>query len=131
MNTPIFEDKHFKSDDPTRAFEVPEGYFENLHANIMSRIETEKIVQEDTTTRRSVGDVLRPYLYIAAMFVGLALLINIIPHIQDNNASSTVATQGVAQPLPADAEITDAEYELFLWEETADDFIASSISENN
>lgn len=130
MNTPIFEDKKFKSDDPTQAFKVPEGYFEQLHANIMTRIETEGAAEQEELKKRSVMDVLRPYLYLAAMFVGMALLINIIPHLHNAEAPGSVATHGIAQPLPADAQITDEEYELFLWEETADDFMAASVSDN-
>lgn len=132
MNTPIFKDKEFKSDDPTQAFRVPQGYFDQLYSDLMGRIEEEEASAQEALRKRSTLDVLRPYLYLAAMFVGLAMIINLIPYVKkfrNADATSNLATAVSMEALQS-FDITDEEYELFLWEEMADEVIASSISDS-
>lgn len=134
MNTPIFEDRQHKSDDPTQAFKVPEGYFDQLSSSIMTRIRTEEQEIEESSARRPLMEVIRPYLYLAAMFVGLVLIINLIPYVNQlaghGDTSTTMAIMAPSR-LSADVEITDEDYQLFLWEETEDEFIASSVSDSH
>ena len=139
MNTPIFEkDKKLKAEDPSQSFKVPEGYFESFHANLMSRIEAEGIKAEEdaevvSAKKRSVMDVLRPYLYAAAMFVGIALMVNLIPLVQKSNdtaAPTTAKSNAIYQPIENDEQFSDEEYLEFLWEETADDYMASSVADD-
>lgn len=53
-------------------FKVPDGYFERLTDTVMSRLpETEPKVQPPV----SVWEKVRPWLYMAAMFVGLMFTI--------------------------------------------------------
>jgi hypothetical protein len=55
-------------------FKVPDGYFESLTAQIMSQL-PEKTDEE--TKIVSLWDRIKPCLYMAAMFIGIALMIKI------------------------------------------------------
>lgn len=55
-------------------FKVPEGYFEGLTDQIMSQL-PEK-VQEETVVV-SLWDRVKPWVYMAAMFGGIALMIKV------------------------------------------------------
>ena len=56
-------------------FKVPEGYFENLTSEIMA------FIPEETPTKvvkmATLWDRMKPWAYMAAMFVGAAMLIRI------------------------------------------------------
>ena len=55
-------------------FRVPEGYFEHFASELMTRLpEKEKVVVNQPTTWEKV----RPWVYMAAMFVGAALIIRV------------------------------------------------------
>ena len=55
-------------------FRVPEGYFEHFASELMTRLpEKEKVVVHQPTTWEKV----RPWVYMAAMFVGAALIIRV------------------------------------------------------
>ncbi|WP_288910212.1 hypothetical protein [uncultured Bacteroides sp.] len=58
------------------SFRVPEGYFEGLTSDIMNKLpEKEKpaFVQKEPT----MWDKVKPWLYMAAMFAGAALIIRV------------------------------------------------------
>jgi len=55
-------------------FSVPEGYFEGLTAGIMSQL-PERIPEKPKTV--SLWQKVQPWAYMAAMFVGIALIIRI------------------------------------------------------
>lgn len=58
------------------SFRVPEGYFEGLTSDIMNKLpEKEKpaFVQKEST----MWDKVKPWLYMAAMFAGAALIIRV------------------------------------------------------
>ncbi len=55
-------------------FSVPDGYMETLTDRIMSQL-PEK--EEVPVTRISMMDRVRPWLYMAAMFVGMGLLFRV------------------------------------------------------
>ena len=56
-------------------FRVPEGYFEGFTDQLMSRI-PEKTVSEPETI--SIYTRIKPFLYLAAMFVGAMIMLNVI-----------------------------------------------------
>lgn len=56
-------------------FRVPDGYFENFTENMMSRL-PEKPVKEPKVI--SIYDRVKPWLYMAAAFVGLIILFNVL-----------------------------------------------------
>ncbi|MDR0683186.1 MAG: hypothetical protein LBG15_15290 [Dysgonamonadaceae bacterium] len=68
-------------------FKVPDGYFESLTAQIMSQL-PEKTDEEITVV--NLWDRIKPCLYMAAMFIGIALMIKIFvtPDSKELNLSS-------------------------------------------
>ena len=70
------EDEIFKKVGNGNAFKVPENYFENLTSEVMS-----KLPEKDNATpmkkEARKWDKIKPLLYMAAMFVGAALIIKV------------------------------------------------------
>lgn len=70
------EDKILKKVGTGNAFKVPEGYFENLTSEVMDKLPEHKQpafeVKEPTR-----WDRLKPLFYMAAMFIGAALIIRV------------------------------------------------------
>ena len=110
------EDKLLKKVGTSNPFTVPEGYFENLTSEVMSKLpeqqEPEFKIKEPTR-----WDRFKPWAYMAAMFVGAALIINVAsrnPNPFDNNSS-----------LTADAEtevISDEYLDFALSQSMFDDY---------
>ena len=87
----------FKGKNP---FTVPDGYMEDLTANIMSQLPEKPQVE---AKKISMMDRMRPWLYMAAVFAGLGLFFKAIVGIdgeqsktdtllvQSNDASATIS----------------------------------------
>ena len=58
--------------DKKNSFKVPAGYFENLSEQIISRLPEKEIVE---TPVLSLWEKMKPWVYMAAMFVGIALMV--------------------------------------------------------
>ena len=70
------EDTLLKKLGKENSFKVPEGYFENLTSEVMNKLpEKEKVVFKEESV--STWTRLKPLLYMAAMFVGAALIIRV------------------------------------------------------
>lgn len=70
------EDTLLKKLGKENSFKVPEGYFENLTSEVMNKLpEKEKITFEEEHV--STWTRLKPLLYMAAMFIGAALIIRV------------------------------------------------------
>lgn len=68
------EDILLKKLGKENSFKVPDGYFENLTSEVMNKLpEKEKVVFKEEPV--STWTRLKPLLYLAAMFVGAALII--------------------------------------------------------
>ena len=94
------EDKLMKKLGTENPFRVPEGYFESFTSDLMSRLpEKEKtdVFREPTTWEK-----VRPWLYMAAMFVGAALIIRV--------ASTGEAVSEIRQQAAADDADVELEY---------------------
>ncbi len=94
------EDKLLKKLGTENPFRVPEGYFESFTSDLMSRLpEKEKtdVFREPTTWEK-----VRPWLYMAAMFVGAALIIRV--------ASTGEAVSEIRQQAAADDADVELEY---------------------
>lgn len=94
------EERILKKVGTGNPFRVPDGYFENLTSQVMERLpEKEKIetVREEPTTWEKV----RPWLYMAAMFIGAALIIRV---------ASSDRAPSVEQRMAADDTETEMEY---------------------
>lgn len=55
---------------------VPEGYFDDFRERMMAKIPTE-VPAEAPAPRRTLWMKVRPYVYMAAMFAGIYLMLNI------------------------------------------------------
>lgn len=69
------EDKLLKKVGTGNPFTVPEGYFENLTSEVMSKLpeqQAPQLIKEPTRWER-----FKPWAYMAAMFAGAALIINV------------------------------------------------------
>lgn len=70
------EDTLLKKLGKENSFKVPDSYFENLTSEVMNKLpEKEKVVFKEETV--STWTRLKPLLYMAAMFVGAALIIRV------------------------------------------------------
>lgn len=70
------EDILMKKLGKENSFKVPEGYFENLTSEVMNKLpEKEKVAFEEEHI--SAWTKVKPFLYLAAMFVGAALIIRV------------------------------------------------------
>ncbi|MBQ7553153.1 MAG: hypothetical protein IJT46_02185 [Bacteroidaceae bacterium] len=65
-------------------FTVPEGYFENLTNQVMREL-PEKPVAEYKTKPVTLWDKAKPSVYLAAMFVGAAIIIKVLGYMHDND----------------------------------------------
>ena len=90
------EDKIRKKTGKENPFRVPDGYFDNLASEVMSRLpEKEKpvIAQREPTRWERV----KPWLYMAAMFVGAALIIRVASPDRGSAADGMAADETEAQ----------------------------------
>lgn len=96
------EDKLLKKIGTENPFRVPEGYFEGFTSDLMSRLpEKEKTdVHREPTTWEKV----RPWLYMAAMFIGAALIIRVA------SPGETVPNGQQQQQIAADESDIEMEY---------------------
>lgn len=70
------EDKILQKVGTGNPFKVPEGYFESFTSEMMSRLpEKERVVE--LHKEPTMWEKVRPWLYMAAMFVGAALIIRV------------------------------------------------------
>jgi hypothetical protein len=60
--------------DKVNPFKTPEGYFENFSAGIMSQLPD---VAQKNSTNIGLWQRVRPWVYMAAMFAGIALMIRL------------------------------------------------------
>ena len=68
------EDNILKKVGKENVFRVPDGYFENLTSEVMSRLpekETPAIIKREPTKWERI----KPWVYMTAMFAGAALMI--------------------------------------------------------
>lgn len=96
------EDKLLKKIGTENPFRVPEGYFEGFTSDLMSRLpEKEKTdVHREPTTWEKV----KPWLYMAAMFIGAALIIRVA------SPGETVSNGQQQQQIAADESDIEMEY---------------------
>ncbi len=95
------EDNLLKKIGTENPFRVPEGYFDGFTSDLMSRLpEKEKTdVRREPTTWEKV----RPWLYMAAMFVGAALIIRVA-------SPGETVLEGQQQQIAADESDIEMEY---------------------
>lgn len=113
------EDNLLKKIGTENPFRVPEGYFESFTSDLMSRLpEKEKtdVHREPTTWER-----VRPWLYMAAMFIGAALIIRVaspgnekVPEVQQQVAVDDTDTELEYISTAIDNTMMD-DYSLYVY----------------
>ena len=116
------EDILLKKLGKENSFKVPDGYFENLTSEIMNKLpEKEKVAFKEEPV--STWTRLKPLLYMAAMFVGAALIIRVAstdhkPVTADDVAVTEVDTEVVVSDEMIDVAVDRAmldDYSLYVY----------------
>ena len=78
----------------TNPFRVPEGYFDNFAADIMSKL-PERLVEEPKVI--NLWEKVKPCIYMTAIFAGVALIINFFAKLSDKrqDIAATYASEGL------------------------------------
>lgn len=103
------------------SFKVPGGYFENLTSEVMNKLpEKEKVVFKEEPV--STWTRLKPLLYMAAMFVGAALIIRVASSDRKSVADIDVAATEIETEVVSDEMIDMAldramldDYSLYVY----------------
>jgi len=83
-------------------FKTPEGYFENFAAGIMSQLLD---AAQNNAASVSLRQRVRPWIYMAAMFVGIALMIRIFVGTPAQTGIKQYASEGLN--LTSSSDIDD------------------------
>ena len=103
------------------SFKVPDGYFENLTSEMMNKLpEKEKVVFKEEPVSTWIR--LKPLLYMAAMFVGAALIIRVASSDRKSVADIDVAVTEIETEVISDEMIDMAldramldDYSLYVY----------------
>ena len=112
-------------------FRVPEGFFEGFAEELMSRL-PDKTVSEEPE-KISIFTRMKPFLYLAAMFVGAMIMINIIGQKKagsPENDKGTPDSAGLVSSVNDPAGINeDAEFLEYIEEMYVDKYALSYIDD--
>lgn len=92
-------------------FKVPEGYLENLTDNIMSCLPEKVPVQEPKVT---LYDKISPWLYLAAAFIGIVLLLKGVASLDISSKNGSNKTDGIRSEVVQSEKSSDDEYLEYL-----------------
>ena len=109
------EDNILKKVGKENAFRVPDGYFENLTSEVMSRLpekETPAIIKREPTK----WERFKPWVYMTAMFVGAALIIRVA------STDRTPANNRIAMDEPETEVVSDEYISTVLDNSMLDDY---------
>jgi len=109
-----------KKTDP---FKVPEGYFESFVTDIMSKL-PERLVEKPKVI--NLWERIKPWVYMAAVFVGVALMVNFFEkkHSNPQDIVSVYASDGLKLHSSNDIEDFYRYYEDELTKIAYDDAMA-------
>lgn len=75
------------------SFQVPEGYFESLTSEIMNKLPEKEKAASEPEASVTVWTKIKPLLYMAAMFVGAALIIRVGAYNGDKATNEVAVTE--------------------------------------
>ncbi|MEG0463903.1 MULTISPECIES: hypothetical protein [Bacteroides] len=109
------------------SFKVPEGYFDNLTSEVMNKLpEREKATFE--THKVTLWDKVKPWAYMAAMFIGAALIIRVATANRQADTDSVIASEVTDTTNVSDQYINTAldasmmdDYSLYVYLSDAGD----------
>jgi hypothetical protein len=104
-------------------FKTPDGYFEQFAEDFMSRLPG---IQPEPVKVVSLWEKVRPWIYMAAMFVGISLIVNLFTSTGNVGAdyASSYSTKGFKLSSDADIEDYYDYYEEGMAEVYFDDVLA-------
>ena len=90
-----------KDIDKVDPFKVPEGYFENFTNGIMSQLPD---IEQEKSIKVSLWHHVRPWVYMAAMMTGLALMIRVFIGSPTQSSTKTFSSGGLNLTSLSDIE---------------------------
>jgi hypothetical protein len=115
-------------DNTKNPFKVPENYFAQFNEEIMNLLPEKEVV---SPRQMPLWGRVKPWVYLAAMFVGLYITINYLTKIgESDNAAATNQTAQSQQALTgvpdtenywSTVQITEEEFYLYLEEQLVND----------
>lgn len=98
-------------------FQVPEGYFENFTERMMAQLpEKEEEVYTPTLWQR-----IRPWTYMAAMFMGISLMVRLFTGL--GTASDSVDESDFTKEMVSDAMLEDDELMRYVYYTSVNDYV--------
>ena len=90
-----------KDIDKINPFKVPEGYFENFTNGIMSQLPD---IEQEKTIKVNLWHRVSPWVYMAAMIAGVALMIRIFVNSPTQSSTKTYSSGGLNLTSLSDIE---------------------------
>lgn len=115
------EQKLMQQHGKEQPFTIPEGYFESFHEQLMSRLPeveptTKPVVKVALMTR------IKPWLYMAAMFIGIIFMVQGIMYVQQIQLTSNAI---------AFEDIYTEEVDRFMYSSLYDEYVLYSYLTTN
>lgn len=108
--------------DKANPFRVPENYFEQFNREIMDKL-PEKEIQKPQ--RVSMWDKVKPWIYMAAMFLGLYFTINFLTKDAQNSQaeanSQTLAANPGSGSYWSTVQVSEEEFYQYLENQLVED----------
>lgn len=99
-------------------FKVPEGYFEDFASNLMAQLPTKEemtVEAELAEPRITPWQRIKPWIYLAAMFIGTIVCVRVVLGEHPNGAANNVS------------HITASDFSLSDFEQMSDEELASVV----
>ena len=103
--------------DKRNPFTVPEDYFARFNEEIMNRLPEKEIVKPKTV---SMWDRAKPWVYMAAMFMGIFFTIQLLTRNTTNQVATISSTQ-FTDDYWSTVQITEEEFYQYLEEQLVND----------
>lgn len=100
-------------------FKVPDNYFARLNEEIMNHLPEKEIVPPQTV---SLWEKVKPWVYMAAMFVGLYITIQFLTRQADNgNVASRQSVVQNQESYWSTVQVTEEEFYQYLEEQLVEE----------
>ena len=100
-------------------FKVPDNYFARLNEEIMNHLPEKEIVPPQTV---SLWEKVKPWVYMAAMFVGLYITIQFLTKQADNgNVASRQSVVQIQESYWSTVQVTEEEFYEYLEEQLVEE----------
>lgn len=129
--------KNSKLDDlkGKQPFRVPEGYMAGLTNQIMDRLP--ELPKEEEPQSVSIMDRIRPWLYLAAVFIGMGLFFRIIVDADKSVNQASVdsllvqseVSEAAVEAIDADISADDADYLEYIEDQYNDYLLQESLTD--